>query len=319
MPVTDDDVLRKLLHHATNDLHAPPAVATGIVTRHRRARNARMVSFATTGVAAAAVVATVAVVHPGPATPGKTVAAAKPPVVKSAAPGKAAPATKLPAITLDAAQELDKLSVAAGSAPQLTGRYFSLTEHDTGTGENSTRVSVFDSLTGDEWTYQQGTGNGGQPVPAELPEVKNFSPTTAEFASWPTDPAKLRAFLLSPAALATPAGQEIGTSNYPGVTTDDQVFANATGWLWFPLLPPALRSALYKVLATVPGVQVTSTVDSTGQPAIEMSRYDSFAGTTTTIFEDPSTGAVLEQDWTFSEGAIRAVYASVTSSATLPR
>jgi hypothetical protein len=323
MPMTDDDVLRELLHHATDDLHAPAAVATGIVARHRRARNARVLSVATTGVAAAAVVATVAVTNSGPAAPGKTVAAPKPPVVNSAAPSKAAPATKVPAtklppVTLDAAQELDKLSVAAGSAPQQTGRYVALTEVDKGTGENYTRVSVFDSLTGDGWTYQDGTGYEGNPVPSELPEVFNFSPTAAEFASWPTDPVKLRAFLQSPAAATTPVGQT-ASSSVPGQTPDDLVFQEATFWLYYPLVPSELRSALYKVLASVPGVQVKGGVtDSTGRPAIEVSRYDSVAKQTSTTFEDPSTGAVLEQDFSYSGGTITSVYKSVTSSATLP-
>jgi hypothetical protein len=57
MPRTDDDVLRELLHRATDDLHAPSAVTAGIVTRHhRRLRNTRILSITTTSVAAAAVV-----------------------------------------------------------------------------------------------------------------------------------------------------------------------------------------------------------------------------------------------------------------------
>ena len=70
MPKTDDDILRELLHRATDDLHAPPAVATGIVTRHhRRLRNTRLLSLSTTTVAAAAVVATAVVARLGPAVP----------------------------------------------------------------------------------------------------------------------------------------------------------------------------------------------------------------------------------------------------------
>jgi hypothetical protein len=36
MPKTDEDVLRELLHRATDDVQAPSAVTTGIVTRHYR-------------------------------------------------------------------------------------------------------------------------------------------------------------------------------------------------------------------------------------------------------------------------------------------
>ena len=54
-------------------------------------------------------------------------------------------------------------------------------------------------------------------------------------------------------------------------TADDLVFQEATTWLWNPLLSPALRSAMYKVLAATPGVTVkTGITDKTGRPAIEM-------------------------------------------------
>ena len=72
---------------------------------------------------------------------------------------------------------------------------------------------------------------------------------------------------------------------------------------------------MYKVLAATPGVTVkTGTTDAAGRPAIEISRYDSFAGMEST-FESPTTGAMLEQDFT---DAGPAVYASVTGYATLP-
>ena len=52
---------------------------------------------------------------------------------------------------------------------------------------------------------------------------------------------------------------------------DDKVFQQASYLLWNPLVSPSLRSALFKVLATVPGVQVNpSTRDSLGRPAIEL-------------------------------------------------
>jgi hypothetical protein len=99
------------------------------------------------------------------------------------------------------------------------------------------------------------------------------------------------------------------------LTADDLVFQEATTWLWNPLLSPALRSAMYKVLAATPGVTVkTGTTDTDGRPAIEISRYDSFAGEEST-FESPGTGALLEQD--FSDAG-PAVYAAVTGYDTLP-
>src|ERR1700728_2653611 len=119
MPKTDEDVLRELLHRATDDLHAPSAVTAGIVTRHhRRLRNTRILSITTTSVAAAAVAAAVVVARVGPSAPSP----AQHPV--------ALPATKLPPVKLTAMQVLDQLSVAAARAPQPTGRYIALTEID---------------------------------------------------------------------------------------------------------------------------------------------------------------------------------------------
>ncbi len=71
MPKTDEDVLRELLHRATDDLGAPCAITAGIVTRHyRRVRNTRILSIATTSVAAAAVVAAMVVTRVGPSAAG---------------------------------------------------------------------------------------------------------------------------------------------------------------------------------------------------------------------------------------------------------
>jgi hypothetical protein len=169
----------------------------------------------------------------------------------------------------------------------------------------SERTQVLDSVTGDVWIYQHGVG-----IPSEFPVVPHWSLTRAEFAAWPTNAAKLRAVLVRQ------AGQAVGLDiNGVTETADDLVFQEATEWLWNPLLSPALRSAMYKVLAATPGVTVkTGTTDAAGRPAIEISRYDSFAGEETS-FESPGTGVLLEQD--FSDVG-PAVYAAVTGYAALP-
>jgi hypothetical protein len=330
MPKTDEDVLRELLHRATDDLHAPSAVPASIVARHhRRLRNTRILSITTTSVAAAAMVAAVVVTRVGPSAPGQ---AQNPATL---------PATKLPPVKLTAVQVLDQLSVAAAHAAQPTDRYIALTEIDLDadatypknflsellnpklppsqkeqlqqmvTEYGSERTQVLDGVTGDVWIYQRVASVPGTSAPSEFPVVKHWSPTRAEFAAWPTNPAKLRALLVSQ------AGQTVGLDiNGVTETADDLVFQEATAWLWNPLLSPALRSAMYKVLAATPGVTVkTGTTDKAGRPAIEISGYDSFAGVEDT-FESPGTGAVLEQD--FGDLVGPAVYAAVTGYATLP-
>lgn len=204
---------------------------------------------------------------------------------------------------------LDQLSVAAGRAPQPAGRYIALTEDD-GWYQGTT---VFDALTCDVWTYQhvspgyQYSSNGSESG------FGHWSPTRAQFATWPTNPAKLRALLLSQGGQGGVVGIKIDGETE---TADDVIFEQAPNWLWDPLLSPALRAAMYKVLAATPGVTVkTGITDKIGRPAIEISRYDSFSGTRSTTFESPSTGAVLEQDFT---DAGSAVYTSVTGYATPP-
>ena len=84
---------------------------------------------------------------------------------------------------------------------------------------------------------------------------------------------------------------------------------------------PALRSALYKVLASTPGVQVrTGARDGLGRPAVEISRYESAASVNEETFEDPRTGAVLETAFVYRgdtpEGTD--LYLSVTGHRALP-
>jgi hypothetical protein len=323
MPKTDEDALRELLHRATGDLRAPAAVTDGIVTRHyRRLRNTRIVSITTTAVAAAAVAAAVVVTRVGPSVPGPA--------------QRPAP---LPPAKLTAMQVLDQLSVAAARAPQPTDRYVTLTEIDLDPGYPKNLLSEFldpklapsvkerlrqviteygyertidfDGVTGDVWAYQHGSSVPGASVPSTSPVSPHESPTRAEFAAWPTNPAKLRALLIRQ------AGQTVGLDlNGAILTADDLVFQEATDWLWNPLLSPALRSAMYKVLAATPGVTVKTGIrDQAGRAATEISGTNSFTGEEST-FEDPSTGAVLEQDYGDTGGI--AVYAAVTGHPTPP-
>ena len=99
MPITDEDVLHELLHRATEDLRAPSAVTAGIVTsHHRRLRNTRILSIATTSVTAAAVVAAVIVTRVGPAAAGHGQnPAALPATRRDKLPATGLPATGLPA------------------------------------------------------------------------------------------------------------------------------------------------------------------------------------------------------------------------------
>jgi hypothetical protein len=81
----------------------------------------------------------------------------------------------------------------------------------------------------------------------------------------------------------------------PTASADDKVFEQATTMLWTPLVPPDLRSALFRVLAATPGVTVSASArDSIGRPAVEITRTDSATKVIFAAFENPATGGVLE-------------------------
>jgi hypothetical protein len=298
MPVIDEDVLRELMHRSTDDLHAPAGVAAGIVTRHRRhRRRVQALGVAATGVAAAAAL--------GLAASG----AVRPPASHASHAGRAVP---LPVIRLTAAQQaLYKLSRAAGAAAAPAGRYavVTLTED----GVKTTRV--IDSVTGNTWIYQLVGG-----VPKTWPEFAAGSPSQARTDALPTDLTALRAALIAqaradqaiamkdaiaglrarePKASAQQLAQQAARQQVTQ-TDDDMVFEQATDALWNPLVSPAQRAAIYKVLAATPGVVVNSSArDSTGRPAIEISRLTSNGFDIPETFQDPGTGAVLETAFSY--------------------
>lgn len=201
------------------------------------------------------------------------------------------------------------------------------------------RTSVIDSMTGDVWTYQQGAG-----IPAELPVARHDSPTQAQFAAMPTDPAALRALLISQydqqqkqadAAMAAQLKQKdkiLRRAHRPVIkplklTANDKVFEQANLLLWNPLAGPALRSAVFRVLAATPGVQVNSHArDSLGRGAVEISWFDRVTSVTLATFEDPSTTRMLEQTQTAAPAAVnghtgsagRDLYLSVTRARAVP-
>jgi hypothetical protein len=88
--------------------------------------------------------------------------------------------------------------------------------------------------------------------------------------------------------------------------------------LWSPLLRPALRSALYKVLAATSGYTIDAHVtDPAGRPAISMTRRYAGVDSSAITYEDPTTGAVLAQIWKTGDDTITAIYQPITSTDTI--
>lgn len=306
MPEINEDILGALMRRSTEDLHAPAAVTASILKRHRRRRvRNRALSVAATGAAAGLVAGVVVAGHrtAGNATGGT-------------------------GIRLTAAQKtLYKLSKAAASTSQQTGRYVVLHDRQTGpyigTVQSSVVISVIDTTDGSAVAYQDWPAEPGFPKPpTELTEPAGTFLTQAQYKAMTTNPAALRALLLSEAEKQFTGGPQ--KKAYPKAkaqeSADDLVFEQATDYLWNPLLTPTLRAAVYKVLAATPGVVVKSGVtDSTRQPAVEISRFDAVANADYATFEDPSTGTTLETLVTNTNGTYyRDEYQSITYTNAIP-
>ena len=318
MPSTDEDVLRAVMRRCTEDVQAPASIAARVVShQRRRARRGRILTLTATTAALGTAAGVVALVP------------------RQAAQTPGGHQTR-PAITLTAAQRtLYQLSSVAANAPAGQGRYVVMREVQ----DNYKRTSVIDSITGDVWTYQQGAG-----VPAELPVARHDSPTRAQLAAMPTGQAALRALLISQydqqqkqagAAMAAQLTQKdkiLRRAHRPAVrplrlTANDKVFEQASLLLWNPLVSPALRSAVFKVLAATPGVQVNSHArDGLGRRAVEISWFDRVTSVTLATFEDPATTRMLEQTDTSTPAAVnghtsstgRDLYLSVTRARAVP-
>jgi len=338
MPEIDEDILRQLMVRSTDDLFAPSAAVAGAIKRQRRHRmRTRVIGVAGTAAAAGLAVGTLASTsgsgaHPAPAGPGA-----------SGSTSKAAP------IQLTAAQRsLFGLSAAAAKTPRPSGRYVVLTERTWAIGSGSgvdvseigPKTSVIDTITGGGLTYQDitvsgsgsGSGSAGTPTPpAVLTAAPGNSPTVAQLDAMPTDPAKLRAVLLAQAKYQLAQANQMSAAKNkkfekqlknvtpPQPTDDDLVYEQAADLLWEPDLSPALRSAVYKVLAATQGVIVkTGAADSSGRPAIEISRRDTVYKTVVETFEDPVTGATRESAWINHGETDEDLYKSITYTNTIP-
>jgi len=120
-------------------------------------------------------------------------------------------------------------------------------------------------------------------APAAPPEPGLANPTPAYLASLPTDPGRLAAVLRAAVA-----------EDGPGGDADRLLFkrVSALATTADALLPPPLRSALYQVLATVPGVErVPGQVDLAGRAGVAIAHTAD--GKRTEIVLDPVSSRML--------------------------
>lgn len=349
MPVTDEDIVRELLHRYTGHVHPSASIATEVAARQHRRDRRRVLSVVAVCAALGTAAGVISLVPGRSSTqPAASAASGK---TQSAAKAQPATAKAQPALRLTADQRvLYQLSSVAARQLPGQGRYVVMSTE----GSDVKDTSVIDSRTGDMWSYQQGTDG----TPSGKGYNAGYSATAAQLAQIPTGLSALRAALIAQwqKALSTgipqPSARTGQAAPQPTVfprptrlpvpqSDDDMVFQQASYLLWNPLVGPALRSALFKVLATVPGVKVDSSArDSLGRPAIELSRTDNSGlpsgksdGQVFAMYESPATGAVLESTITYPSGsgvvtpqqpngnaevADTTVYLSVTWANTVP-
>ena len=287
MPLTDEDIVRDLLHRYTADVYPDASVASVVAARQRRREIRRRAGSAIAAGAALGVAAGVIAIVPSRGNgPAVAIGAGGGTGTASAKPGGTASASA-PAITMTAGQRvLYQLSAAAAKQQPVPGRYVTLYEKESGNLD----TNVIDTYTGDDYGYQKGFNGAPSGVGAVS---KHFSPTAAEFAAMPLDPAALRQSLI--AYFDAQTGAEI--------PANDIVFSQAMNFLWNPSTPPALRAALFRVLAGMPAVQVDpSARDMLGRRAVKIS-WTASDRTVYTVYENPANGTVLEQAYNWPDVA----------------
>jgi hypothetical protein len=328
MPETEEDILRQLMVRSTDDLFASPAAATAAIRRQRRRRmRTRVVGAAGTAAAAGVAVGVFVSSSPGTAPASGGGSGTKSPVAP---------------IRLAAQQTLLSLSAAAAATPRPSGRYVvqaedtvttdvypagtqtsggSTLKHQVIFTETGKKTSVIDTTNGSDITYQDLSNSGkgdpfGDTPPAVLNDGPGTEPTNAQLDAMPTSTEALRAALLADAIQQ----DQLSFMRGPKPTDDDMIFEQAAVVLWDPNLSPDLRAALYKVLAGTPGVEVKSdATDSSGRPAVEISRFEAWSKQEVEAFEDAKTGATLESAWVGpSANYAEDLYLSVTYINTVP-
>lgn len=285
MPLTDEDIVRDLLHRYTADVYPDASVASVVAARQRRREIRRRAGSAIAAGAALGVAAGVIAIVPSRGNgPAVGIGAGGGTGTASAKPGGTASASA-PAVTMTAGQRvLYQLSAAAAKQQPVPGRYVTLYEKESGNLD----TNVIDTYTGNDYGYQKGFNGAPSGVGAVS---KHFSPTAAEFAAMPLDPAALRQSLI--AYFDAQTGAEIPAG--------DIVFSQAMNFLWNPSTPPALRAALFRVLAGMPAVRVDpSARDMLGRRAVKIS-WTASDRTVYTVYENPANGTVLEQAYNWPD------------------
>ncbi|GAB2780648.1 CU044_5270 family protein [Amycolatopsis magusensis] len=171
-------------------------------------------------------------------------------------------------------------AVDAGTLPELIKSTRGLNARPL-TPEDGARLAAYgtDYTTVITSTYDPATDPKGDPGPAPEPSLVN--PTPAYLASLPTDPERLRAVLRAEAA-----------GDGAAADADHLIFkrVSALATAADALLSPELRSALYRVLAGLPGIErVPGRVDLSGRVGVAIAETDRHGRRTEIVIDPVST------------------------------
>lgn len=221
----------------------------------------------------------------------------------SGTPGPATPPDSAASVLNLAAEKADATSAGHGDYAYTNTM---TVYHDGGT--RVVRTETWTKVDGTDGLTRTDRGNGqveerplGKPITVpggRLVEASSSGPTYAYLATLPTDPEKLRDELY--AKVQRDHGQTAG------ITLDQWVFQEITA-LVKNAMPPALKSALYRVAATIPGDEsVPDATDAAGRHGIGVSHPLNDAGDKGILIFDSNTYQLLGAGGYVSDGRTEA-------------
>lgn len=286
--VADNASAREALLAAIDDA-ARSEVQYATRSRVIRLRTTRRRTWVPAGAATAAVITGLSLLALASGGPGSSA----PPTATRPAPRRSVPTAGH--ATLTAAFVLRKAAAAAASQAPASGRYFFTESEYIGvyTIGNSSQIHWQAPTVRRFWLGNGVPGRLQQPLGSKPilisagVDAGNSSVTWAQLRALPTSAGPLR--------VAVERMSEGMTPKYPNAVTYNE-FGTITDLLVEAPAPPALRAALYRLAATLPGITlITGATDLIGRYATEVylppRRQDPPNGQA--LFFDPSTGNVL--------------------------
>jgi hypothetical protein len=201
-----------------------------------------------------------------------------------AAPGLRGGPTASLSQTLPGVRILDEAATAAAHQQPGQGRYFFTEREYVGpTGPSALQMTwIGDGVFGRTVPGGPGTKDPGKRLPVATITFGNATISWALLRDLPTAPRRLLADV-------------IRVSGYPGrPASDGTEFDTIATLLAQAPLTPALRSALYRVMATLPGLRVVPrSHDPVGRPAAVVRPPGGAGRESSALFFDPATGNAL--------------------------